>query len=636
MSQTFGFDHEIMLLFADYPTIEPRTMQAAESFFLKEPAKGRVDQSIYFLVTPASDGREWVTTYTMRNPQSRIPVVFNTSELTERRGDDWNIRNIIGGQLFARDLFDYKLPIDNDLYFFGRDAVVADHLNAIKQSQNRGLFGLRKTGKTSLLYKLKRAAERDFIGKVIYYDCKLPAIRNLRWFDLLRLVMEGISDAYGLQAPTQSDNQKISQSFIDLIKKTPIRYSTCLVFDEIEWISPVSKKDPHWQEDFVPFWQTLWAAQSEVRRLSNIIAGVNPYIVEIDVVAGVQNPMFGIVQTSYLKGLDIGELRSMLHFFGRRMGMSFQQDAIDYLHERYGGHPLLTRLACSQVHHELQERRDRRPVQIGSVELKKNEDSRDAELMFYCKHVVSELKEFYHDEYEMLELLATERMRDYMDLRSAPEYARHLKDYGLVTEDPAGKPRFAIPVVGRYIGADLARQTGKRLRRHIIPESERRAWTKRRAEVIIKEIRELEQLASRHSWFPLYGNSSFPEAERFASVTPCETQDDFMKFTNVCNRCFVESIELVGREKGIANYFWKDVKSHYPEYWDALQRIKVYRHNANHIELNSTTEVELQRFLLVDLEGHRQSEIPDVWFVLQQCVLDGMLVGITCEINRLS
>ena len=40
----------------------------------------------------------------------------------------------------------------------------------------------------------------------------------------------------------------------------------------------------------------------------------------------------------------------MVRFFGKRMGLSFTLEASEYLHERYGGHPLLTRMACSEIH----------------------------------------------------------------------------------------------------------------------------------------------------------------------------------------------------------------------------------------------------------------------------------------------
>jgi hypothetical protein len=156
MMETFGFDREVLMVISDFDTLQPRMMQAIESILNESLARGRVDQTLFILVTRASNGREWTENYVAANPQSRMPIVFNFSTLESKSSDSWYVRNVIMDQLFSRDIFNYQLPIDNDLFFFGRDAIVADHLDAIRRSENRGLFGLRKTGKTSILYKVKR------------------------------------------------------------------------------------------------------------------------------------------------------------------------------------------------------------------------------------------------------------------------------------------------------------------------------------------------------------------------------------------------------------------------------------------------------------------------------------------------
>jgi len=51
-----------------------------------------------------------------------------------------------------------------------------------------------------------------------------------------------------------------------------------------------------------------------------MIAGVNPSVVEIDSVGGVQNPLFGIVSYQFLTGLNPEETRNMIRTLGKRMG----------------------------------------------------------------------------------------------------------------------------------------------------------------------------------------------------------------------------------------------------------------------------------------------------------------------------
>ena len=94
-----------------------------------------------------------------------------------------------------------------------------------------------------------------------------------------------------------------------------------VVFDEIEYISPVAKEDKHWHQDFIDFWQAFWAIQSRCRMLSAIIAGVNPSVVEKDTIEGIQNPLFGIVPYQYLTGLSLEDTGRMLRTLGKRMGL---------------------------------------------------------------------------------------------------------------------------------------------------------------------------------------------------------------------------------------------------------------------------------------------------------------------------
>lgn len=396
----------------------------------------------------------------------------------------------------------------------------------------------------------------------------------------------------------------------------------------------MAKDDIHWHKEFVPFWQTLWAVQSQVRRLSNIIVGVNPKVVEMDTVDGVQNPMFGIIQPKYLKGFEIDELKGMLKFFGKRMGMTFDPDAQSYLLHRYGGHPLLIRMACSEVHKSLERSGANRPITITTNALKTGEEQRDEELLFYCRHVVSELQRFYSDEYEMLEMLASGQTADVRDLSDEPEYTRHLRDYGLLSFDDFRRPTFEIPVVGEYVGRELARREKRQLVRKLAPESTRTEWVTRRAQTISRELRTLAKEIDKAALPKLFGDGDFPEAERFSNIKPATDVDSFVVFINICNRCFVESIERFGKKTGNSNYFWSTIKSTYPDLWQALQRIKVYRNNDLHLELNSTVEAELKRYLDMDLEGRTISQTKEPWFALQQAVLDEMMLCVQYELSR--
>ena len=84
----------------------------------------------------------------------------------------------------------------------------------------------------------------------------------------------------------------------------------------------------------------------------------------------------------------------------------------------------------------------------------------------------------------------------------------------------------------------------------------------------------------------LFGENSFPEAEKFAELGPVASENQFEVFFNTCNRCFVESIENYGKSIGDDKYFWDEIKKAYPSLFNILHRIKVYRHYNDHLSLN--------------------------------------------------
>jgi len=635
MKETFGFSHEIMLVYSKYDRMEPRTLQASEQVLSDYPAKGRVETLNYFLVSEDDDVDEWLKAYISENEETRIIIAFSAKQLRKNRGNSYYVRNVLSEQFFTRDLFDYKLPLAKDTYFFGRSTIIAEYLDSIKRGENKGLFGLRKTGKTSILYKLERMCNQEQLGIFLYIDCKDPSIRKLRWYQLLERIIVMISNRVNISTSKDTVIDEINASLIfqELISK--INQRVILVFDEIEYISFNAKLDLHWETDFIDFWQTMWSAQSRNRNLVTIIAGVNPIVVEQDTINGVQNPLFGIISYRYLTGFTEDEMKEMIRKLGRKMGMIFNYDAMRYMYKRYGGHPLLTRIACSLVNRTISEKNYIRPFDVTEKFLSLDEEKRESDLMFYCRHVVSELRHFYADEYEMLELLACGHVTDFVELSVHSEYIKHLSSYGLLEYDEYNIPRIAIPVIGKYIALEQASEKGQKTISKLVPEAERETWLMRRVASIIKDFRFLEKLIKLNGLTLLFGPNSFPEAEKFSSIKLCRDEKDFVNFINICNRCFVESIEVYGQSIGEKNYFWKDIRNSYPSLFYALNRIKVYRHDHMHIQLNAIANEALLDYLNKDLEGRKPSEVPHLYFVLQQCALDGLLTALQIEINKI-
>ena len=635
MERAFGFESEILAVYSTYDELQPRTIQAIEQFISDEPARGRVDTMITFLISEADDPVSWVKQYMTSNPESRLVAAFAAPALRESREEQsWIVRSVLAEQLYQRDLFDHRLPITNDYFFFGREELIFDLYNAFKRSENRGLFGLRKTGKTSVFFKLRRLVHSIGNDVIIYIDCKFPPIRTSRWDQLLTRLASQLADH--IESGIPEEHTHPSDAFLTALEKFDGQTRIALVFDEIEYISPASPLDIHWKEDFLPFWQTIWHAQSLFSNVAVFIGGVNPTVVEQDLIEKTHNPLFGIVSHQYLGGLSLDEVRRMLRTLGRPMGIRFTQEAVEYLFTQYGGHPLLTRIACSIVHGALREAQEELPRTVDGTWLRTTEERREAELSFYCSHIVSELRLFYPDEYEIMTEVAKGNLADVYELVVDPNATTHLNNYGLLRRDDTGRPSISIPVLERFVQLQEARDKGEQTLSIIQPVLDRTKWLKTRKRQINDTLAELHQSIDRLKQPSMFGPNSYPESHRFFDLEIVSNETDFATFVNTCNRCFVESIESYGRSINKSHYFWEEIKSTYPALSMALRRIKIYRHNRVHIKLVNGAPDELHLFLSRDLAGRSPGGVPELWFQLQQCVLDDLLVGAFVEADRLA
>ena len=634
MERAFGFESEILAVYSSYETIQPRTIQAIERFISEQPARGRVDTMIAFLISESDDPITWVKQYMTSNPESRLVAAFTANTLRNSGGDSWMIRSILSDQLFQRDLFNYRLPINSDYFFFGREDLIFDFHNAFKRSENRGLFGLRKTGKTSVFFKLQRLIKSTSDDICIYVDCKFPPRRSSRWEELLKYLAEQLSEYSDYSVDIQDVHA--SDGFLAALGGISNQKRVAIIFDEIEYISPFSPLDDHWKQDFIPFWQTIWYAQGLHGNLAIFVGGVNPTVVEKDLIDNTQNPLFGIVPHVYLGGLSVDEVRRMLRTLGRPMGLRFTEDAVSYVFDQYGGHPLLTRIACSIIHVRLRDSEETLPKVVDKIWLQTTEEYREAELSFYCNHVVSELRLFYPDEYEIMTEMARGNLADVYEFISDPTYTTHLNSYGLLKSDSLGRPSISISVVDRFIRLQYARDNGNQTILAIQPSQEREGWLKSRKRQIDANIGELQQVITNLKRPRLFGPNNYPESHRFFDIGVVSNESDFSTFINTCNRCFVEPIERYGRSIENSTYFWDDIGRNYPALSEALRRIKIYRHNRVHIRLTGQAVHELDFFLKRDLSGRSPSNVSELWFQLQQCVLDDLLVGILVETDRLT
>jgi hypothetical protein len=440
IEKMFGFDREVMFVYAQYSSLEPRLFQAIDSALSAIPASGRVDPLVVAIISRAENLTELVKRQQLDNAQTRIFVPFSESECLAAGSDAYFARNRFRAHLFARDLFDVSQPITSDLYFFGRAALVVELQDGLRSGKNYGVFGLRKMGKTSLLFKLRRTLEQNSLGRFLYFDLQDAALYRLTWWQLLDEIRRGIVDAEAAFEASKGPDDA-AKAFRAAVEERRDGVPIVIALDEIEHIAPRLRMEAHWDRDFLDLWKTLRAVQNANRHVTFIVAGVNATVIEAPTYSGHDNPLFAMAQVRYMPAFDVAELRTMVRTLGRPMGLQFAEDVYPYLLDRYGGHPSLTRMVCSRSHHRTSS--IDRPVTIQKTDFVTDEVGRERSLLPTGEHVLGLLKDWYPDEYEMLEILAAGDVSSFEEMaHGAPEYAEHLKSYTLIDATP---PRIRIP-----------------------------------------------------------------------------------------------------------------------------------------------------------------------------------------------
>ena len=141
MSVTFGFEQELLLIYSPYKRMEPRTLQASEEILEEPQIKARIETLSYILVSEDENVKEWIDSYLMTHQEEpRVIIAISANNLKKNKNDNYYIRNAISKQLFLRDLFDYKLPLIRDIYFFGRKEIIHNFFDAIRRGENRDFW----------------------------------------------------------------------------------------------------------------------------------------------------------------------------------------------------------------------------------------------------------------------------------------------------------------------------------------------------------------------------------------------------------------------------------------------------------------------------------------------------------------
>jgi len=453
--EMFNLDREIIVIFSDYENFEPRTLDAIDHV-LKQNQRLRIDKICSVIISNDVKIEERVKDLLHSDEEAQIIVPISYKAFSESSTDSFFLRNKFKEHFYTRDLFSFQGPLKKELYFFGRTELIHRIVSRHESNENAGLFGLRKSGKTSVIFGVERALDAKD-SKSILIDCHDPAFHVRRWNEALWYVLYQIVKKYDINTKIEREEKFTEKNASIIFEKEIITISKVLgknillIFDEVENITFGISPSNHWSEglDFVYFWQTLRSSYQRLKGIfSYLIVGTNPMCIERPRVQEKENPLFMSLPFEYIERFDVPQTRDMVRKLGRIMGLKFDETLYAKLTEDYGGHPFLMRHVCSVMNKIAP---SERPTTLTRQTYEKAKSIFDQEYVGYIEMVLGVLQNFYKEEYDMLHFLALDDIETFNGFaRDTPQYTNHLLGYGLI-ERNNGDYDFKIDSVKKYL-----------------------------------------------------------------------------------------------------------------------------------------------------------------------------------------
>ena len=371
IQKQFGISLEIPVMISLHDSLQPRVLRELERLRDKPTA----DQDIGILVARDKAAR----TLVRDRQEFAYPVLVILESDIEQLHRTSSLRESLADLLRSVNHFEFSLDIRNPNQFFGRRKDIESITTLLRTGQSVGVFGLRKSGKTSLLHQVQRSLmahgtlapllQLNTVTDDIDFREKITSkIAEAVYLDKGRLPTNlAIVDSRGESNSYNKETIVTRRWTADLVKI--MRYSNkslTIIIDEIDLAndemvddSPGMEFGARTREERRSLHRVLRelrgavqlvTADESARKISVLAAGVAASITTSVVRYGQENQLYQFLTVHPLGPMLPADIRSMARTLGKRSGLRFHDQALtDTLYKEYGGHPHLTRMACSAV-----------------------------------------------------------------------------------------------------------------------------------------------------------------------------------------------------------------------------------------------------------------------------------------------
>ena len=275
----FNIKEDLVILFLRNDKFDDKDLDFFDDTYQKY--SNRIDERILILVSRDEKIKRELEKLANERMQTRLLIPYTYKELLETK-ENVGIRKKLEKIYYGKDLYSYDSPLNNDTFFFGRTDITKEIINEYDLGKSFGLFGLRRLGKTSVLFSVRRQLSvRKKLS--VYFNFQNPSLPQKKWYELLQFISQTIQieicnkidDTFIDVELVEYDEKNAAEEFkADLeFFRDKIGDKILICFDEIEQISPKTAALSHWKSgtDTLFFWQTLRYVIEENRELIGLL-----------------------------------------------------------------------------------------------------------------------------------------------------------------------------------------------------------------------------------------------------------------------------------------------------------------------------------------------------------------------------
>lgn len=457
LAEQFGITRDVLCFSDDALSVDGRQFSYIEEILTKE--RNRLVDDVVFLVSEGKNLRSVADDYMEKTGRKVVSCSWRD---IQGAGDDYAYE-LLREFLYNRDFFDVSDPVSRDGQFFARFKVVDSIFDSLASGQSTGIFGLRKIGKTSVIDRLIVRNDTGRKFRIAHIDAQTPLIYKNNPAGVALEICRSFNDAWGREhkAPFRKDIPKeaslldASRYFTEFTKNLAAQGKPLLVIiDELERILPNKAISSPWNTEYIDFWRLLRAVSQELRgRFVFFVASTSPYFIEAAKVTSEDNPIYRFIKPQYLSMFSKTDLADMLRKLAKPMGITFSPDALDRIHEYFGGHPFLSRQLCSAIAADLPER----PLHVEKSNVDRTIQYHAAGFRDDLDAILKVFADFYPDEFDLLCKLGKDERGAIPLLEEHPHIADHLLGYGLLTRTK-NSFRFTMEALPPYLRMPRAKE----------------------------------------------------------------------------------------------------------------------------------------------------------------------------------